>query len=76
VVNIGVRPTFGESRLVVEAHLLDFTGDLYGRDVRLALLRRLREERRFPDVEALRRQIAADVAQARRELGSGDFTSG
>lgn len=75
VVNVGVRPTFGESRLVVEAHLLDFTGDLYGRDVRLALQRRLREERRFPDVEALRRQIAADVAQARRELGMGDFTS-
>jgi FAD synthase len=39
--------------------------------VRLALLRRLREERRFPDPEALRRQVAADVAQARRELGAG-----
>lgn len=75
VVNIGVRPTFGESRLVVEAHLLDFAGDLYDRDVRLALRRRLREERRFPDAEALRRQIASDVAQARRELGIADFTS-
>lgn len=71
VVNIGVRPTFGEAALVVEAHVLDFTGDLYGRHVRLALLRRLREERRFPDPEALRRQVAADVAQARRELGAG-----
>jgi riboflavin kinase/FMN adenylyltransferase len=75
VINIGVRPTFGESRLVVEAHLLDFTGDLYGQRVRLALGRRLREERRFPDVEALRRQIAADVAEARRQLGTDDFTS-
>jgi riboflavin kinase/FMN adenylyltransferase len=75
VVNIGVRPTFGESRLVVEAHVLDFSGDLYGRPVRLALLRRLREERRFPDVDALRRQIAADVAETRRQLGTADFTS-
>ncbi|HXG04656.1 MAG TPA: bifunctional riboflavin kinase/FAD synthetase [Candidatus Binatia bacterium] len=75
VVNIGVRPTFGESRLVVEAHVLDFSGDLYGQTVRLALLRRLREERRFPDVDALRRQIAADVAEARRQLGAADFTS-
>jgi riboflavin kinase/FMN adenylyltransferase len=75
VVNIGVRPTFGESRLVVEAHVLDFSGDLYGQAVRLALLRRLREERRFPDVEALRRQIAADVAEARRQFGAADFTS-
>ena len=65
VVNIGVRPTFGDSTSAVEAHLLDFSGDLYGRRMRLTFLRRLREERRFPSVEALRAQIAVDVASAR-----------
>jgi len=67
VVNAGVRPTFGETELAVEAHLLDFSGDLYGQRIHLTFLRRLREERRFPSVEALREQIAADVAAARRE---------
>jgi riboflavin kinase/FMN adenylyltransferase len=65
VLNLGVRPTFGETELLVEAHLLDFSGDLYGRRLRLEFLRRLREERKFADVEALRRQIALDVAAAR-----------
>jgi len=51
---------------LVEAHLLDFSGDLYGRRLRLEFLRRLREERKFPDIEALRRQIALDVAAARQ----------
>jgi riboflavin kinase / FMN adenylyltransferase len=70
VVNIGVRPTFGEDRLAVEAHLLDQSGDLYGRHIRLGFLRRLRDEQRFPSVDALRRQIAADVEAARRLLGT------
>jgi len=68
VVNIGVRPTFGETTPVVEAHLLDFAGVLYGQRLRLAFAARLRDERRFPDVEALRRQIAEDIAAARRHL--------
>ena len=66
-VNIGVRPTFGGTELAVEAHLLDFAGDLYGRRIKLQFLRRLRDERKFPDVEALRAQIAQDVAAARRD---------
>lgn len=66
VVNVGVRPTFGEDRVAVEAHVLDFSGDLYGRGVHLAFVRRLRDERRFPSVEALREQIQADVNDARR----------
>jgi riboflavin kinase/FMN adenylyltransferase len=64
VVNVGVRPTFDEHDLAIEAHLLDFSGDLYGRRVRLTFFRRLREERKFPSVEALRAQIARDVAAA------------
>ena len=65
VINVGVRPTFGETELAVEAHLLDFSGDLYGRRIRLTFLRRLRDERKFPNVEALRNQIALDVLAAR-----------
>ncbi len=68
VINLGVRPTFGETELQVEAHLLDFSGDLYGRRLGLRFLKRLRDERKFADVEALRRQIALDVAAARQEV--------
>jgi riboflavin kinase/FMN adenylyltransferase len=66
VINVGVRPTFGETELAVEAHLLDFSGNIYGRRIRLTFLRRLREERKFPSVEALRNQIALDVLATRR----------
>jgi len=65
VVNVGFRPTFGETELSVEAHVLDFTGDLYDEQVTLTFTRRLREERKFPSVDALRAQIALDVAAAR-----------
>lgn len=68
VVNIGVRPTFEERRLVVEAHLLDFSGTLYGRPIRLMFVSRLREERKFPGPEALREQIGLDITAARRHL--------
>lgn len=74
VVNIGVRPTFGEDTLVVEAHLLDFEGVLYGRPMRLAFLARLRDERKFPGPEALRAQILEDIAHARRLLSNASFT--
>jgi riboflavin kinase/FMN adenylyltransferase len=68
VINIGVRPTFGEESLVIEAHLLDFSGALYGRRLRLAFISRLREERKFPGPEALREQIGLDIAAARSRL--------
>jgi riboflavin kinase/FMN adenylyltransferase len=65
VVNVGFRPTFSETELSVEAHVLDFTGDLYDEQVTLTFIRRLREERKFSSVDALREQIALDVAAAR-----------
>jgi riboflavin kinase / FMN adenylyltransferase len=68
VVNVGVRPTFGEDALAVEAYLLDFSGDLYGQTIQLLFVSRVREEKRFPSVDALRAQIAADVDTARRRL--------
>jgi riboflavin kinase/FMN adenylyltransferase len=69
VTNIGTRPTF-EGGLAVEAHLLDFSGDLYGARLRLHLVARLREERAFEGREALVEQIQRDVAAARQALAS------
>lgn len=65
VVNVGVRPTFGERVRTVEAHLLDVSPDLYGRPIALAFLDRIRDEMRFSSPEALRARIAADVEAAR-----------
>jgi riboflavin kinase/FMN adenylyltransferase len=66
VTNIGTRPTFSpeSSRPTVETHLLDFSGDLYGQELRLEFAARLREERKFPGVDALVAQIRADIEQA------------
>jgi riboflavin kinase/FMN adenylyltransferase len=66
--NIGIRPTFdGSSTLMhVEAHLLDFKGDLYGQKVQLDFLARLRGEQKFPDVQALVAQIQDDIARTRQ----------
>ena len=67
VTNVGVRPTFGEGGpMVVETHVLGEPGDLYGTRVRLGFVQRLREERRFPDVDALVAQIQADRRHAER----------
>ena len=65
--NIGVRPTFGDTvETTIETHVLDYSGDLYGRRVRLGFVQRLRDERRFEDIDALRAQIEADVRRAGR----------
>ncbi len=69
VVNIGVRPTFDNSRRSIEAFLLDFSGDLYGELMGLSFVTRLRGEQRFPSISAIVEQINADVATARRILG-------
>ena len=70
VANIGRQPTYGRNDLQVEVHLLDFAGDLYGRELEVAFISRLREERKFPDPAALRRQIEEDIRQARRILAN------
>ena len=70
VVNVGVRPTVDGATRLVEAHLLDVTPDLYERRLTLTFLDRIRAERRFDSLEALRAQIAEDVVTARRMLGS------
>ncbi len=72
--NIGVRPTFvdGDSeRPLVEAHLLDFSQDLYGRDLELVFLKRLRAEKKFDGIEALKAQISRDRARFLAYLAEG-----
>jgi riboflavin kinase/FMN adenylyltransferase len=66
-VNVGVRPMFNTGRgELIEAYVLDFDGDLYGSDLRLEFLKRLRGEKRFASVDALVEQMHADVEEARR----------
>ena len=65
--NVGVRPTFRTGRgLLVEAFLLDFDGDLYGKRLRLDFVARLRGEKRFESAEALVEQMDRDVVDTRR----------
>ena len=65
VVNVGVNPTFGGEALGIETHVLDFSGDLYGRDVEVRFCRRVREEMTFPSVDDLVERIRGDVSVAR-----------
>jgi riboflavin kinase/FMN adenylyltransferase len=70
ITNIGVRPTFGDvDHTVIETHVFDLTRDLYGGRLRLSFVQRLRDERAFPDVDALRAQIQADCRTAQRLFG-------
>ncbi|QBQ55037.1 bifunctional riboflavin kinase/FAD synthetase [Nitrosococcus wardiae] len=65
VANVGVRPTIGGRRALLEVHLLDFEGDIYGRYVQVTFLRQLRPEQRFESLSALRQQIEKDCVAAR-----------
>jgi riboflavin kinase/FMN adenylyltransferase len=77
VINVGVRPTVtGERKLTIEAHLFDLDRDLYGATLRVHLVARLREERKFEGLEALKAQIARDVEEARRVVASASQTDG
>ncbi len=66
VVNIGVRPTFGPGAETVEVHLIDRSLDLKGRELRIAFVDRIRDERTFDNVQALAAQIEIDIDTARR----------
>lgn len=72
LLNLGLAPTV-RGQLLPELHLLDWSGDLLGTEVQVEVLEWLRPEKRFPDLEALKAAIAADVAAARRRLAAGDF---
>ncbi|MHC4606202.1 MAG: riboflavin kinase [Planctomycetota bacterium] len=70
--NLGSRPTFheGEEKPILEVHLIDFPGgDLYGRDVEVRFLFRVRDEKKFSGAEELKKQIQDDIAFVRRRAG-------
>ncbi|MGQ0505517.1 MAG: riboflavin biosynthesis protein RibF [Myxococcaceae bacterium] len=66
--NIGVKPTFGGTEVTIEAHLIDYSGDLYGKQLRVQFLERLRGEARFASVNELIGQIRRDVETAREVI--------
>ncbi|MHB8791424.1 MAG: bifunctional riboflavin kinase/FAD synthetase [Desulfobulbaceae bacterium] len=68
VSNIGYNPTFGENRLVAETHIFDFHDDIYGRPIKINLLRHLRGEKKFSGPEELAEQIRQDILVARDVL--------
>jgi riboflavin kinase / FMN adenylyltransferase len=72
VTNVGFRPTFDNQSLTptVEAHLLDFNHDIYGKNIYLDFLLRLRDEQRFPSIQSLVEQIQQDIAKSRKALTS------
>ncbi len=65
VANLGVRPTLGGTRPLLEIHLFDFDRDIYGAHLAVRFVHKLRDEQRFPNFDALKAQIAADAAAAR-----------
>ncbi len=76
--NVGTKPTFKDGALSVETHILDFDGDLYGRDIKVYFLMRLRDTRSFSSASLLREQIRDDISRGREIAGSlfadiGDF---
>ena len=66
--NVGFRPTVNGHSLNVEAHLLDFDSDIYGQELTLEFVSRVRDEKKVPDLEALVKQIQADIATVRTQL--------
>ncbi len=66
--NVGNRPTINGTRITVEAHLLDFDEDIYGAEMRLQFINRVRPERKFDSLDALKAQIQTDVQQIRATL--------
>lgn len=68
--NVGKRPTFGGSERIVEVYILDYHGDLYGRELKIDLMERLRGEKQFDTPEELKKQITEDIKQGRTILNS------
>lgn len=71
ITNIGMRPTFGEPERTIEAHIFDFSRDIYDREVKLEITERIRPERKFESAQALAAQIALDLRRAKEILASG-----
>ncbi len=76
VANVGDNPTFGDTGLTLEAHILDFNRDIYGQQICLQFVQRLRSERKFDSIEALKARIADDVRLGRVILATSDAQPG
>jgi len=70
VASLGTRPTIGGTEALLEAHVFDFAGDLYGREIEVEFVARLRDEERFATLDALTAQMQRDAADARRILNA------
>lgn len=68
VSNVGVKPTVGNKEPLIETHILDFSGDLYGESLKVKLIKFLREEKKFASLNELKRQVDFDIQNARREV--------
>jgi riboflavin kinase/FMN adenylyltransferase len=68
VASVGTRPTIGGRTALLEVLIFDFDADIYGRYITVEFVRRLREERHFPDLASMQRQMYADVQAARAAL--------
>jgi riboflavin kinase/FMN adenylyltransferase len=68
VANLGTRPMVGGRQMLLEAHLFDFAGDLYGRELEVEFVARLRDEATFPSMDAMVQQMHRDAQQARIQL--------
>ena len=68
--SIGTRPTFGRNEKTIEAHLIDFEGDLYGEELCLEFVERLRSEEKYEDIKELLLQIERDVTKTKKILSS------
>ena len=72
VANVGTRPTVDGKSFLIEAHFLDFTGDLYGQRLKIEWLKKIRSEQKFESLDALKQQIGKDTKAANTFFGSGD----
>jgi len=70
VLNLGYNPTFGGQELLAETHIFDFNKDIYGKPIKLNLLKFVRDERKFPGIKELASQISQDVIEAKKVLGN------
>jgi riboflavin kinase/FMN adenylyltransferase len=70
--NVGTRPTFGPGEKTVETHLLDYQGDLYGKEIKVEFVQKVRDEQRFPSAEELKTQMRQDVQEVHAIL-AGDL---
>lgn len=77
MVNVGIRPTFARERHMLEAHLLNFNDDLYHRTIRIRFIKRIREEKKYPDMATLSQQLRKDKATTEtilNDLGGNNET--